>query len=361
VANSDITTENEAIPRLGEAVRDQPVAMDADCRCPICGGANTAFVHVFSAQDAAQRFVLRDTDRERHDALIDSIRSLWKRNTCEIRRCRDCDFGFTVPFVSGDPLFYSLAYPVNDFPANKWEYQRTVRALRQTYAAPSDGKILELGAGSGKFLEKIVPSLFAHENTTAVDFDSANASALRAAGYRTIHGDIRKSLPAERGYSAIFMFQILEHLDHPKALFATLHSLLEPDGELFLAVPNGAGIEWNEAAGGFVDMPPNHIGRWRERTFESLAARTGFQVVAVEPRPCSILERLKGDTYCYYMGHAQRRGTLAHWARLRRYRPGGRWIGIAVAGLYALRRVPHWLSRTMPSPTLWVHLRKAAR
>jgi hypothetical protein len=108
-------------------------------------------------------------------------------------------------------------------------------------------------------------------------------------------------------------------------------------------------------------MPPNHIGRWRQRTFESLAARTGFQVVAIEPRPCSVLERLKGDTYCYYMGHAQRPGTLAHWARLRRYRPGGRWIGIVVAGLYAFRRIPHWLSRTMPSPTLWVHLKKAAR
>jgi SAM-dependent methyltransferase len=300
VANSDITTENERISRLGDIGRDRPGGIETDSSCPVCGTANAAFVHVFSAQDAAQRFVLRDTDRERHDALVHSIRSLWQRNTCEIRRCRNCDFGFTVPFVGGDPLFYSLAYPVNDFPHNKWEYERTVRALRQSYAAPSDGKVLELGAGSGQFLEKIVPSLFARENTTAVDFDSANASALREAGYRTIHGDIRMCLPEERGYSAIFMFQILEHLDHPRALFSSLHDLLEPDGELVLAVPNGAAIEWNEAAGGLVDMPPNHIGRWRTRTFESLASGTGFRVVSIEARPCSVVERLKDDTYCYY-------------------------------------------------------------
>jgi SAM-dependent methyltransferase len=359
VAKPDFAMEDVPISGSDEMIHVRS-ASESSLSCPVCGSGNAAFVHVFSAQDAAQRFVLRDTDRERHDALVDSIRSLWKGNICEIRRCRDCDFGFTVPFVSGDPLFYSLAYPVNDFPREKWEYVRTVQALRQIYPTPSEDKVLELGAGSGKFLEKIVPSLFARENATAVDFDAANAQALRAAGYRTIHGDIRMSLPEERGYRAIFMFQILEHLDHPRALFSKLHELLEPDGHLFLAVPNGEAIEWNEAGGGLVDMPPNHISRWRERTFEYLASRTGFQVIATEAKPFSMLEALKDDTYCYYMGHAQRPGTLAHWARLRRYRLGGRWLGIGVAALYAFRRIPHWLRRTMPSPALWVHLRKAS-
>ena len=352
--------EDVPIAVLDGLIRDESEAVDLRCNCPVCGNANTAFVHVFSAEDAAQRFVLRDTDPQRHEALVQTIRGLWNRDSCEIRRCRDCDFGFTVPFVGGDPQFYSLAYPVNDFPRDKWEYERTVQALRQTFAAPSDGKILELGAGSGKFLEKIVPSLFARENTTAVDFDAANAQALRAAGYRTLHGDIRMCLPEERGYSAIFLFQILEHLDHPRALFSALHDLLQPGGQLFLAVPNGAAIEWNEAGGGMVDMPPNHIGVWRKRTFERLAASAGFELVALEPTPCSVIDTLKDDTYCYYMGHAQRPGTLAHWARLRRYRSGGRWLGIAVAGLYAFRRIPHWLTRTMPSPSLWIHLQKPA-
>lgn len=332
-------------------------------RCPACraGGITRALRH-FEAGDAAQHFVLREEFPQVHAELVQHIRSLWGGEGCDLHACSACGLQFAWPFVAGDGRFYNLAYPYSSYPSERWEFEQSLQALARTPLPP--GPVLEIGSGSGQFLRKLSPRFVAPHDVLSIEFNDTARQQLQAMGFQTFAADVRSDAFANlRGsLQAVFMFQVLEHLDGLDALTERLDTLLAPGASVHVAVPNIERIDHAEAHGGLLDMPPNHISRWTEGAFRALAARAGWTLCDWRVEPAGWRNFVKIDLINSHMRRAQRSGSLANLARGRRRTPAR----VAVEGVLALAaapaRLPGWIKaapkRRSLGDSVWLRLRK---
>jgi len=311
---------------------------------------------VVTAEQAAQHFVARETSENIHESLKSKITTLWLADTCVLRECQTCGFGFADPFRAGDSEFYALAYPRVGYPTNKWEFSQTLRALN---GRSLSGPVLEVGAGYGLFLDQLT-AMHTSAQPVAVEYHDDAAAEIRKRGYDVRQQDFRDgTLDDLKGrLNAAFAFQVLEHMDDPEAAFARWRELLLKGAPLFIAVPNVTAIKYAENNSGLIDMPPNHIGRWTVDALKLIGYRNKFELVRHETEPFDAISFLKTDCLYSYFRRAQQRGTLANASRSQRLRPWGRVIEGATAALYIPSRLPIWArhfnQRLALGSTLWV-------
>lgn len=261
--------------------------MSHDCattRCPICGGTGGDQLAAYDTCDAAQAFVPRRLDPERHAALARKLFLLWHGARCTLRRCDSCDLIYADPFVSGDAEFYRLAYFHASYPEQKWEYNRTRQALRERHL--SRPRVLEIGAGTGAFLRQMLDEGCAPTSLQAFEFSESGRAAIERLGISCLAADLR-IVDFDQTFDIVCMFQVLEHLDDFDGVFKALTRIVRPGGHVFIATPNAAWISLNEARRLLLDMPPNHISRWSPASFAALARRFGWQLAACELEPVS--------------------------------------------------------------------------
>ena len=318
--------------------------------CPVCDCANAHSVLSVTAKRAAAHFLTERSDPSRYSKLVSCIETLWGCESCQILSCSGCGLSFAEPFIAGNLEFYGLVSVRNGYPSTKWEFTETVAILEER--GIRGGKVLEIGAGAGHFLKRVSPGRFHPCNVTALEYNSRSVEALGTLGYNAVLGDFRDLLPADSEFRAIFMFQVLEHLDQVPRTFTRLRDLLAPGGDLFIAVPNPLLIEFNEKSGSLLDMPPNHIARWRQRTFQYVAQRYGFELVSIRVEPFSWRTFLAQDIGYFYLRKAQEDRTIAQYSRVLRSSLLGRGIMLAAAMAYAPARVPVWL-RSLPELHLY--------
>ncbi len=248
-------------------------------------------------------------------ALVEHIVQLWGRDSCGVFRCAGCGLRFAWPFVAGDGRFYNLAYPHSAYPTRRWEFDQTLVSI--SGGDRVFGHVLEIGSGFGYFLDSLAPRFVKPENAIAVEYSEAARDILRRKGYATSGEDVRSSVYDRwRGQiEAIFMFQVLEHMDDLYGLLSRLSELASRGADWFVAVPNSARIAFNEAHGSLLDMPPNHISCWTLDAFVALASRGGWRVVEHRSEPISWRRFLIRDLVYSHMRRAQQAGSIANRAR----------------------------------------------
>jgi SAM-dependent methyltransferase len=325
--------------------------------CPACKSGSSSVHRVISSEEAAQHFVLAEEDRNRHARLRSHIEGLWQQSRCEIRSCGDCGMYFALPFVGGDKTFYNLAYSGAGYPATRWEYDRTLQAINGN---ASGWRVLEIGAGAGRFLDRLgIPP----ENITALEYNDAGRSIMESKGYKAIAADVREL--ALEPFDAIFMFQVLEHMDRIDELMASVARLSRK--HVFVSVPNLHRTAFYETTGSLLDMPPNHIGRWTRLAFEAAWGRHGFRVLDMEVEPTNLVEFVRTDILYKTLRRAQTHGTAANRVRsLPRGLPR-RILEVALVAFCAPSRVTAWAKAIERfhgvglGRAAWVHLTRDPR
>ena len=256
--------------------------------CPACGHGDVQLHRRYSVHSAAQHFVPRQRDPERYERLLQHLSSvLWHQDYVEVHICSACAFGFSVPLIGGDARFYALVHEgASRYPSDRWEFGETLRVLRQPdFSRPL--RVAEVGAGSGAFLDQLCASPHgdAHQ-VVAADFDLGAVSQLSAKGYNAIAGSLTEMAHCgDEPFDVVCLFQTLEHMADIDGAFSNLTRLLKPGGSVFVSVPNGDAIAFQEAATGLWDMPPNHVGRWGATAISRAAAARGFQALEVKLQP----------------------------------------------------------------------------
>lgn len=250
--------------------------------CPLCGRVCAEVVQRFTAAETAENFVPRSVSAEKSAQLQRIIEGLWQQDHAEIRWCAECAFGFAHPFVAGSAEFYELEAPDTPYPRSKWEYSRTVSELVRS--PDRQRVVLDVGAGKGHFLKHLLDQGWPASRLLATEFSTNGRKAIEALGVRCFQSDVRGvELPSQ--VDVVCLFQVLEHLDDYDGLFRAVNGGTARPAELFIAVPNGARVAYNEANGLNRDYPPNHISRWSPTGFARLAANYGWTLAACEAEP----------------------------------------------------------------------------
>ena len=329
-------------------------------QCPACDSHDCSAHLRVTSYEAAAHF-RADIGTAEFGELQQSIETLWQQDYNDLSKCHACGFGFAWPYVAGDGRFYALAYPTIGYPADKWEFARALEAVKQHSLAPQ--RVLEIGAGYGLFLDKLVQHLPARPTILATEFGLPALRELRSKGYDARETDVR-DLDEPVGFDLLCGFQVLEHLGDLERLAATVDRLLKPGGHAMFAVPNAALIEFNTRNNSTLDMPPNHVGQWTRAAFAAFGQKCGLELLEFEVEPHRFIEVIKMDIAYNYLRRAQRAGTIANWSRRHRAGVLGKAIAAGVALGLAPARVPTWAEasrRTDLGMSAFALLRKPAK
>jgi SAM-dependent methyltransferase len=153
------------------------------------------------------------------------------------------------------------------------------------------GRLLELGCGDGDFLARVPPLGY---DVVGLDFAPTAVAAARARGLDVRQAGVSSLADAVRDrspFNVLAMFQVIEHLEDPDAVFADLASLTCPGTRLMIGCPSprrfGRAYAHPDRVGlsEFWDYPPTHTLRWTASALSAFLGRHGWEVVEVLEEP----------------------------------------------------------------------------
>jgi SAM-dependent methyltransferase len=229
--------------------------------CEVCGSPKTEFL--FKARDKNRRIDQREFD---------------------VMRCVACGVGFTLPKLPVADLakyypqeYYSIDNNLKLERATRPHNRRRVRRIQRFV---SQGKLLDIGAGTGMFLK------IAHEN--GFDVEGLEISEDAAVVGRTTWrlnirtGNLHETAITPDSYDVVTLGHVYEHLHEPRAAAKQLFAMIKPGGLLVLAVPNFDSVQARvfRAAWFHLDVP-RHLFHYTPAGMKLLMERAGFNVVDV--------------------------------------------------------------------------------
>ncbi len=324
-----------------------------DTACPVCDHSKNRLLYKVSSKEATNHFLVTGgVDIGQSAAIEDKIIRLWGGKIAAVVLCQNCGFVFADPFIAGDHEFYNLLpHSVGEGPENwKWEFDITYKKIAALAIGNSGLKLLEIGASTGDFIKRVA-NLISKKNILCLEHSEIGVNSITKAGIEahswSFH-ELRSKEEFSKKFDIICLFQVLEHIDKLDETFKTFNSIVSPNGHLFIGVPNGRKIKFNELNDALLDMPPNHIGRYNKGTFEFLGNKYGWKIEEISVEPYTSLDVMKTVMYYQSLKRAQFppiKETV--WSHIKQY------LEIKYLRLKAI-----FLHKQL-GETLWVHFRKS--
>jgi 2-polyprenyl-3-methyl-5-hydroxy-6-metoxy-1,4-benzoquinol methylase len=278
--------------------------------CPVCANPQNKLLYKVTSTEAARHFVVTHGLGEEKLATVDEkISKLWRSPEASVVACSNCGFTFADPFVAGDHEFYNLLPHTTEGGAEywKWEFDKTFKKIAAIATGNNNLTLLEIGASGGDFIKRTV-AIIPKKNILCLEYSESGVNSIRNAGIEAhswhFH-ELAGKAEFEKQFDIICLFQVLEHLDQLEETFNTLKKVIKPGGHIFIGVPNGRKIEFNELNDALLDMPPNHIGRFNKKTFALLADKYGLQIDEIAIEPFTSLDVMKTVMFYQSLKRAQ--------------------------------------------------------
>ncbi len=144
--------------------------------------------------------------------------------------------------------------------------------------AGSEGKLVDVGCGSGGFLEAC-RRRWPDRELAGTEPDRGAADLASERGFEVHPAPLEEMLPEPvRGAGVYTMWHVLEHLDDPGGALERLREGLTSEGRIIIAVPNARA--WERALWGRHTVswdPPRHRWHFTPRGLEELARSAGLR------------------------------------------------------------------------------------
>jgi 2-polyprenyl-3-methyl-5-hydroxy-6-metoxy-1,4-benzoquinol methylase len=215
------------------------------------------------------------------------------QETFELYECEQCSFVFTqsVPdqttigpyyhfkeYIShtntSESFFHKVYHKVRNY-----TLQQKLRWVKK-YTHQKQGKLLDIGCGTGAFLAH------AKKNNWQIEGIEADEAARKNA--LEIHQVDAKPSEAlftltER-YDAITMWHVLQHVHDLERYLVQIKNLLTVEGRLFIAVPNHTSFDAKHYQHYWAAYDvPRHLYHFHPQSMQVLAERCGFAIEAYKP------------------------------------------------------------------------------
>ena len=225
----------------------------------------------------------------------------------EVRVCRDCGSGTTLPAVEESALggYYGDAYGPHESGALMGRLAGAVMAarlrgrlfepLRNTSAAAA----LDVGSGRGDLLRVLQRRGW---TVTGLEPSPDAARVAEGLGVETAVGTLADAELPERTFDAAIFHHSLEHVARPVEALRAVRGLLEPGGTVFIAVPNFASRSARRRGESWWALDvPRHRTHFTPQGLEGALRRAGFRVqllketASVLGPAANLQERLRGS------------------------------------------------------------------
>lgn len=208
--------------------------------------------------------------------------------------CPKCESLYTSPRPTQEQLdtFYSKAESVK-FYAEQYigpytESRREkmfvprVKEVVRLFPQFEFGKIGDIGAGTGIFLEEL-GKVWAKTDRVAIEPSEEMTKICREKGIHVIPKMVEDVEEKEGQFDLLCSFELFEHLYSPKAFLDKVYTLLKEDGYLYLTTLNGKGFDiqllWEQHNN---VNPPYHLNFCNPHAMKILFNHCGFEVTDLE-------------------------------------------------------------------------------
>lgn len=240
-------------------------------RCAICGTEGNARI-LYEARLPANSF----------SPEIFSARREPDRIHYRIVKCRACDLVRSDPILDEDSL-------VELYSGASFDYQEELENLKKTYRGaldrlflkdPSHKRLLDVGCGNGFVLEE---ALRAGWEKVAGFEPTTDAVTAAAPGVRDsiITGPLVAGQFEAGSFSAITLFQVLDHLSDPLEALQTCADYLEPGGVMLIWNHNVAALSARLLGERSPIFDVEHTYLYSPRTLSRLIEAAGLSVLEV--------------------------------------------------------------------------------
>ncbi|MDO8633696.1 MAG: class I SAM-dependent methyltransferase [archaeon] len=197
---------------------------------------------------------------------------------CKMRlfQCRFCD---TV-FVDQNTISIKISgYYKNSYyerPGALSVFLQNVRAKKFEKINP--GRILDVGCGSGFFLEKMLEKGWNCSGQEVSRYSLPYLEKVRKKGAEVFYGDIKNFKSAQK-FDLITLYHVIEHVNDPVLVLKKIRKLLKAGGTLFIATPNAGSFSFNVFGCKWFHLdPPRHLIVYSPASLILLLEKSGFKV-----------------------------------------------------------------------------------
>lgn len=236
--------------------------------CPVCGSA-----------DINPLLTVKDHSVSKEDFVI------WQCSNCSLRFTQD------VPDESLIGSYYQSSDYISHSNTSKGLINQLYQKVRNyTLNQKADliigetakrGKILDLGAGIGAFLNTMKEKGW---EITGIEPDAgARQQAKNLFNIELQETNALAQLSAN-GFDAITLWHVLEHVHQLHTYVERLKSLLRPNGKLFIAVPNYQSLDSSiyKLYWAAYDVP-RHLYHFTPRAIAILMEKHGLKLISKKP------------------------------------------------------------------------------
>ena len=195
-----------------------------------------------------------------------------------IRNCAACTAIFLSPRppIEEMPQYYDEFYKADREKNKRQELRARKHFRRLSRTQPKPGNLLEVGAGDGYFLNA---ARQAGWNVHGLELSQPRIEqAKKWFGLELCAQDLLKAELKPDSYDAVAMFQLIEHVHDPCALFKRVHQVLRPGGILMLSTPNVL-VYARKKRDVNQWLIPRHLFFFTPRSLVGITENNGFQVL----------------------------------------------------------------------------------
>lgn len=196
----------------------------------------------------------------------------------EVFECKKTGYQFYFPFnLDGDGNFYEQLERFDWYYLPwKWEHQQTLSLLQ------TGQSVLEIGCGQGSFIKRLQNEGY---KSVGLELNEHCVNQAQSEGLDVKLELVQDHAIAQKDqYDIVCSFQVLEHIADVKSFIQAKLDCLKPGGKLVVCVPNnGAFIK--DAKWNVLNMPPHHMGLWKEESLRKLADCFNMKVADIRFEP----------------------------------------------------------------------------
>lgn len=145
-----------------------------------------------------------------------------------------------------------------------------------------EGNLLDVGCGGGSYLYRLKQWGW---NAYGVETSAAGAAQARSLGLNVYQGQVEDAGFPDNFFNVVRLNHVLEHLAEPQATFREIARVLNPDGVVYITVPNTRSLNfWLFGENWYGLDPPRHVISYCPEALRFLCDATGFEIAMIRFR-----------------------------------------------------------------------------
>lgn len=238
---------------------------------PITGSNNVSLYAEFATGTIIEKYKAINLDVTSYFIGLEKI---------SLYTCNDTGYRFYYPFtIFGDDKFYEALQQnmKTYYGENKWEHLKAKNIISR------GAKVLEIGAGSGYFLQQL-QSLDC--NITGLELNNKAILTAQEKGITILNELIEDHVIKHKEYyDVVCSFQVLEHIYDIKGFVNASLQALKKGGKLIIGVPHNNPYIYKHDKWHTLNLPPHHAGLWNRASFENLASVFNLRLSRMDVEP----------------------------------------------------------------------------